>query len=469
MPVAQPAAYYDLGRTDVQDERDSVSGSDDGNYSYHDSKGNSEHDGELAMSGRAHLQQLFGHLSSDALTAQTLNADGTPKRPMNAFMIFARRRRPQVSAENQAMRTGEISKILSKEWNNMEAAKKQFYQEQARHLKDNFNTKYPDYVYRRRPNNTRRKRKPEAPGIRSTDTHIPHGEDMGFDDAGDSPTELLDDRHSPEVLSDIHLPRLSHEVHPNDHLKFRHPASRASPYSYPSDSRASGLENIAYESVRSGSRAYHPTLGQTNASASFHSYIPSQTQNGRSQPQRIPLFNQNSLNSNENWNMSPPRPSSWIPPEQTHPHDSFAALTAAKVHRLSSSSWHRPTQASGNALNPSSMTLPTLSSPFFPSDSPQHLSPPALSQSISAPSYNHHHHIENQPATSRDLEHDAALLPVPLSNPASSYHSGTDRNVSVGSRTLSPLSHYSQIPSAQFPPHSSLNSQQGYWPKLEDQ
>lgn len=35
---------------------------------------------------------------------------------MNAFMIFARRRRPQVSAENQAMRTGEISKILSKEW-----------------------------------------------------------------------------------------------------------------------------------------------------------------------------------------------------------------------------------------------------------------------------------------------------------------------------------------------------------------
>jgi hypothetical protein len=38
---------------------------------------------------------------------------------MNAFMIFARRRRPQVSAENQAMRTGEISKLLSKEWSSM--------------------------------------------------------------------------------------------------------------------------------------------------------------------------------------------------------------------------------------------------------------------------------------------------------------------------------------------------------------
>ena len=54
-----------------------------------------------------------------ALTTQTLNSDGTPKRPMNAFMIFARRRRPQVSAANQMMRTGEISKILSKEWNSM--------------------------------------------------------------------------------------------------------------------------------------------------------------------------------------------------------------------------------------------------------------------------------------------------------------------------------------------------------------
>jgi transcription factor SOX9 (SOX group E) len=54
-----------------------------------------------------------------ALTSQTLNPDGTPKRPMNAFMIFARRRRPQVSAENQSMRTGDISKILSTEWKAM--------------------------------------------------------------------------------------------------------------------------------------------------------------------------------------------------------------------------------------------------------------------------------------------------------------------------------------------------------------
>lgn len=66
-----------------------------------------------------HLAQTISDDSSNPLTSQTLNADGTPKRPMNAFMIFARRRRPQVSAENQSMRTGDVSKILSREWNAM--------------------------------------------------------------------------------------------------------------------------------------------------------------------------------------------------------------------------------------------------------------------------------------------------------------------------------------------------------------
>ncbi|KAJ7763131.1 hypothetical protein DFH07DRAFT_770860 [Mycena maculata] len=125
-----------------------------------------------------------------ALTNQTLNADGTPKRPMNAFMIFARRRRPQVSAENQAMRTGDISKILSQEWKAMAPADKQFYLGQAKQLKETFNAKYPDYVYRRRPNNTRRRRPKEAgtPGARDTD-----GESSS-PDAEDPPT-LPDNTH----------------------------------------------------------------------------------------------------------------------------------------------------------------------------------------------------------------------------------------------------------------------------------
>ena len=83
------------------------------------------------------------------------------------------------------MRTGEVSKILSREWNGMSLVRtllhirrqvshhhfhdqsdKQFYLDQAKILKDNFNQKYPDYVYKRRPNNSRKRRKPDpSPGL----------------------------------------------------------------------------------------------------------------------------------------------------------------------------------------------------------------------------------------------------------------------------------------------------------------
>ncbi|KAJ7347882.1 hypothetical protein DFH08DRAFT_1001181 [Mycena albidolilacea] len=117
-----------------------------------------------------------------ALTSQTLNPDGTPKRPMNAFMIFARRRRPQVSAEHQSMRTGEISKILSTEWKAMLPSEKQFYLAQAKQLKDTFNKKYPEYVYRRRPNNTRKKR----PSASSASANAPSPDDAESNSSPDA-------------------------------------------------------------------------------------------------------------------------------------------------------------------------------------------------------------------------------------------------------------------------------------------
>ncbi|CAE7209966.1 unnamed protein product [Rhizoctonia solani] len=99
---------------------------------------------------------------NDALITQALNPDGTPRRPMNAFMIFARRRRPEITANNPPLRTGEISKVLSSEWAAMSSEKKQFYLDRARKLKDNFNARWPDYVYRRRPNNSRKRKRSEG-------------------------------------------------------------------------------------------------------------------------------------------------------------------------------------------------------------------------------------------------------------------------------------------------------------------
>ncbi|CUA70751.1 hypothetical protein RSOLAG22IIIB_09080 [Rhizoctonia solani] len=100
---------------------------------------------------------------NDALITQALNPDGTPRRPMNAFMIFARRRHPEITANNPPLRTGEVSKVLSSEWAAMSSqGSKQFYLDCARKLKDNFNARWPDYVYRRRLNNSRKRKRLEV-------------------------------------------------------------------------------------------------------------------------------------------------------------------------------------------------------------------------------------------------------------------------------------------------------------------
>ncbi|KAF8902003.1 hypothetical protein CPB85DRAFT_1438844 [Mucidula mucida] len=198
-----PATY----KSERRDDRGSQSGSDDGYYNDTKPSDDNEEDGSL--------------------TSQSLNADGTPKRPMNAFMIFARRRRPQVSAENQSMRTGEISKILSKEWTTMSTTDKQFYLDQAKQLKENFNSKYPDYVYRRRPNNSRKKRKTDPLG-RPDAAEL--GDDMNpLGDFGEpSPSEASDG--PPDHSLDL-FPRLNPHFETGNHSRMAtFPFSSSSPH-----------------------------------------------------------------------------------------------------------------------------------------------------------------------------------------------------------------------------------------------
>ncbi|KAF9457117.1 hypothetical protein BDZ94DRAFT_1302115 [Collybia nuda] len=346
--------FYPNGQHD-RDERGSLSGSDDGSYAQYIDPLKVETDTED---------------ESTALTSQTLNADGTPKRPMNAFMIFARRRRPQVSAENQAMRTGEISKILSKEWNAMQSGEKQFYQEQAKQLKDSFNNRYPDYVYRRRPNNSRKRRKPEGPGSRSTtDNPLPldMGDDMStFGDVGESPTDG-EDHSAPEVS--LGRGRLSHDVHQsyNDQQgKYASSSSsRGSPYAYtiPDHSyRANGTHDP--RSYGSGSERVPSSSLAPPTNLNYQYSVPMQV---RSHSQSIsnPVYDSN---GHKTWDTAvghPPYLGGGLPRQQAlHP--------TVKAHSYSTSSSQSPWQSSPTTPSTSSappFLLPTLSSPFHPSPS----------------------------------------------------------------------------------------------------
>ncbi|KAG5644465.1 hypothetical protein DXG03_008366 [Asterophora parasitica] len=442
VPTTNP---FHGGTQGGQEERGSVSDEEDGSYgSYHD----------------VAKVELEGEDEYSALTSQTLNNDGTPKRPMNAFMIFARRRRPQVSEENHAMRTGEISKILSKEWNSMPATEKQFYQEQARQLKDTFNLKYPDYVYRRRPNNSRRKRKPDVSGMRPSDGHSPQDkrDDMVFDDIADSPTDG-DDIHAPEVITDMHRARPSHDVQARGDQPTYHPSSsRTSPYAYPPSEpsrRPSVHEDPSSYAVDSA--CHENPSGQSPHARHKYPYIRAQS---HIHTQYVPIY-QGSVTTG-NWNF---RPSSWLgPTDQTDRTPS--PLVAPKAHRPSTSPTWQRTHPTGHMSSGSPALLQTLSSPFFPSDaSPGAASPLSHSQPMTPAPYDPMQSL----MVGRELNDFATVSPS-LADPSHSYHPDAGREGSLYAqrqpstpRSLPPTSNYSLSQPAQFPPSADLGGLQGYW------
>ncbi|KAI0364932.1 hypothetical protein BV20DRAFT_811943 [Pilatotrama ljubarskyi] len=260
--TGQDAARVDLGRHDR--DRDGSLSDSETSTSFNAYADNTKDDPHLHDSDDPYL----------ALTSQTLNADGTPKRPMNAFMIFARKRRPQISAANQMMRTGDVSKILSKEWNSMDMSEKKFYLDQAKKLKDNFNSKYPDYVYRRRPNNSRKKRKPEAAHDDAHDpAHLGDPDDPAYEDT--SPIDPDDTLMipSPQELqyTRSHALSASPVYHTHDNVGPPPPPPPACTYPYSSDFHAahslssSRLSHLAPEPALPGS-----TVGAVRPSSSMH-------------------------------------------------------------------------------------------------------------------------------------------------------------------------------------------------------
>ncbi|XP_077311309.1 transcription factor SOX-30-like isoform X1 [Lithobates pipiens] len=81
-------------------------------------------------------------------TELEVNRKGRLKRPMNAYMLWARINRPVLSKANPNTKFALISAMLGEEWSKLTEAQKEPYYEEAERIKRKHTREHPDWEFR---------------------------------------------------------------------------------------------------------------------------------------------------------------------------------------------------------------------------------------------------------------------------------------------------------------------------------
>lgn len=247
-------------------------------------------------------------------------------------------------------------------------------------MKETFNSRYPDYVYRRRPNNSRKRRRPDGGATRPLDPE--HPEDGGSVDLEVSPSHHNDSLEASLPPSYTRSPYPMQPPPLSDHGKYSR--TNGGHAVSPDGSYRSGAETTRASyggpySERSGS-GISPRLSLGNEGMQYgYNQNTSSTHNTSQSP---PMFggSENSISPQQPWQ---PR---WL---GGSPHDrvpnSLAPPKLSPYTTSSSGPWtgandshsHPPPPPPSNPSPTSSNFFPTLNTPFYPNGAPA--PPPPLS------------------------------------------------------------------------------------------
>lgn len=358
---------------------------------------------------------------------------------------------------------------------------KQFYLDQAKILKDNFNQKYPDYVYKRRPNNSRKRRKTDsAPGPSTDQASI---SDVVDDYSGS--TEYSD--VSPVDVADMDDPHLTgqdvrYASLPADSLTETYSTvhSRGSSYQPPDVSfRSPGDTRASYASRSTPDTAMASSIssvshGSEHGPSYYHSYLSAQQQH-HSQPSS---YFPESGATGDVW--SGTRDDQSRIQIQPWPQNS-QGLGVSDRHRGypqpgSSHAWANTSASEGipssssSGASAASFNFPTLNSPFYPPQTgTQEVLPPSSVQPISVPSqhYGAVAPIPGNPVSGRSYPPLQQAYSSSLSSAIGSYQQQA-RTVSVAVSSGQPVTSYPHVqPTSTSPPAGSGGdpSQMRYWPR----